>query len=175
MSDDLMVYGGDLYGMQVTNGRPEDWLGDVDSHLAATPERVQHARSFWPERSPAEFTRYGTTDRKVADIATGEVFAVVQQIGIWATTTGIPHGHGPSTVRCNRAACERAEDLAGVVKYKASTESGVHLPRTAKEDDIRKRALWLVTLVLASGALLLPGASSAPTSSAAAGGDRRAM
>jgi len=73
-----MVYGGDIIGMQLDNGLPESHLGFLDSHMAATPERVREARLFWPERDPADFDAYGRTGRKIVDRESGAVYVLAE-------------------------------------------------------------------------------------------------
>jgi hypothetical protein len=78
MSDDGFTVYGDVYGKQLSNDKPPDWLGDVDSHLAATPDRVRLARLHWPERDPGDFDPIGSTGRRIVDRVTGEQFMVCQ-------------------------------------------------------------------------------------------------
>jgi len=62
MSDDgVMVYGDGGYGMRIDNGLPDNHLGFVDSHMAASKERVEHARLYWPEIDASDLEAIGTT------------------------------------------------------------------------------------------------------------------
>jgi hypothetical protein len=50
--DDFQICGGAAFGRHLSSGLPDNHLAFVDAHLAASEERVQHARMYWPERSP---------------------------------------------------------------------------------------------------------------------------
>ena len=76
MSDDgFTIYGGDVGGRQIGGDRPANHLGDVDSHMLATPERVKNARLFWPERPASDFAPYGSTGQRFVDDS-GHVYQV---------------------------------------------------------------------------------------------------
>jgi hypothetical protein len=68
---------GFVTGERIGNDKPANHLGDVDSHMIATPEKVQYARLYWQERSSEEFDAYGTTGQKVVDRTTGDVYKIV--------------------------------------------------------------------------------------------------
>ena len=76
MSDDVQIYGG-AYGRRLSSDKPDNHLADLDSHLAASPDRVKHARRYWQERDAGDFEAVGTTGRRVVDRATGEEYVVV--------------------------------------------------------------------------------------------------
>ena len=71
-------WAGTVWGEQIGGDLPKNHLAFVDSHRIATAERVQAARLYWIERSPKDFRRYGSTNRKFSDVTTGELYALCE-------------------------------------------------------------------------------------------------
>jgi hypothetical protein len=78
MSAEQPWFGIASYGGQIGNDRPPNHLADLDSHMAATPERVEAARLYWPERRAEEFLKHGSTGRRIIDRETGIVYSVTE-------------------------------------------------------------------------------------------------
>ena len=78
MADDNLTFGAASYGRKLGGDLPPNHLAFVDSHRMATPERVEHARLYWPERNVEDFEPVGTTGRKFRDRTTGAEYVLVE-------------------------------------------------------------------------------------------------
>jgi hypothetical protein len=54
---------------EITTGRPATWLADIDTHRAATAERVARARAYFEEVSLADFENIGDSSRPLSSSA----------------------------------------------------------------------------------------------------------
>ena len=74
----MVIYGDGSYGKRVDSQFPEGVLAFLQEHEQATPERLERARAFWPERhlSDFELRQTGPSEQKClfVDKVTGEEF-----------------------------------------------------------------------------------------------------
>lgn len=62
------------WGEQLDSTQPDY----VDAHRLATEDAIEWARMYWPQVPSESFAMYGTTGRRVTEVATGIVYTTVE-------------------------------------------------------------------------------------------------